>query len=467
MVLAGLFACTGAALDSSATPAAALDDRIDVELPYGAVVKTTIPFAAEPGAELAVRVTWNPQAPPRYEDGRPVVLLARGSLGAGTFLTGRSMTPWVQAGFVLVEMLLPGGSDDGQASTGTFDTRGPLGQLAFSEVANWAAGATNDATGRPFGELVPDALPWVGLVGTSAGVNLTLAALGRDPTFTPGVRFVVAWEGPFTDQFVDVEFESPEFHLNPAYELGSCGDTTCDMPNLPALLAFDADAVGYTEVPLGADRVELQGVFYVDENADGFYSNPEYSWHMIAHGDTPGTLVTTPSVELSTMIDAEAERLFVDGVRPAWLPETDWLTEFWSSRDASLVIPELAAARADLPVIIAASRKDHIYVGVPDSPHVRSLTHVLQAQGFAFVRLNPDASYLSAMAGVEIDALPDNDAGDCPEWPDTTEWLEPEIGEGVLDRYAATAAALELADRVHEDNFVPNLAAPLFAVPAP
>ena len=178
MVLAGLFACTGAALDSSATPAAALDDRIDVELPYGAVVKTTIPFAAEPGAELAVRVTWNPQAPPRYEDGRPVVLLARGSLGAGTFLTGRSMTPWVQAGFVLVEMLLPGGSDDGQASTGTFDTRGPLGQLAFSEVANWAAGATNDATGRPFGELVPDALPWVGLVGTSAGVNLTLAALG-------------------------------------------------------------------------------------------------------------------------------------------------------------------------------------------------------------------------------------------------------------------------------------------------
>ncbi|MSQ00967.1 MAG: hypothetical protein EXR71_03615 [Myxococcales bacterium] len=468
MFLAALFACTGATPDDSgARPGAVADDGVAVALPYGAVLKTTIPFAAEPGAELAVRVTWNPQAPARYEDGRPVVLLARGSLGAGSFLTGRSMTPWIHAGFVLVEMLLPGGSDDGQTSTGTFDTRGPLGQLAFAEVANWGAGASRDGEGRTLSDLVPDALPWVGLVGTSAGVNLTLAALGRDPAFTPGVRFLVAWEGPFTDQFVDVEFESPEFHLNPAYELGSCGDTTCEMPTLPAMLAFDADAVGYTEVPLGADRVDLEGVFYVDENADGVYIYPEYSWHMIAHGDNPETLVTTPSVELSSMIDTEAERLFAGGARPAWLPSTEWLREFWSLRDASLVIPALALARPDLPFIVAASRKDHIYIGVPDSPHVRSLTHFLQAQGFSFVRLNPDASYLAAMADVPTDALPDNDAGDCPTWPDTPQWLEPELGEGILDRYAATAAALELADRVHQHDFAPNLTQPFFDVPPP
>ena len=468
MVLAVLFACTGAASqDPADAPDPVADDQAHVELPYGAVVKTTIPFTGEPGATLAVRVTWNPQAPPRYEDGRPVILLARGSLGAGRFLTGRSMTPWVQAGFVLVEMLLPGGTDDGQTSTGTFDTRGPLGQLALAEVANWGAGATTDSTGRRITELVPDALPWLGLVGMSAGVNLTFGALGRDPAFTPGVRFVVAWEGPFTDQFVNVEFESPEFRLNPAHVLGSCGDTTCDMPDLPAMLAFDADAVGYTEAPLGADRVELEGLFYIDENADGAYTHPEYSWHMIADAGTLGAVVTTPSVELSTMIDAQADRLFVDGARPSWLPSTSWLAEFWSERDASLAIPDLARARPDLPIIIAASRKDHIYIGVPDSPHIRSLTHFLQAEGFAFVRLNPDASYLAPMADVAPDALPDNAAGTCPPWPDTPEWLEPEIGEGVLDRYAATAAALELADRVHEDNFAPNLAQPLFEVPVP
>lgn len=465
MTLLALLACASDPEDSAELPEPTLG-TILAELPDGRRVETSIAASAEPGAELAVRITWDPQRPARYPDGRPVVLIARGSVGPGSFLDQRGMIPWQQAGFVVVEVLLPGGSSDGRASTGTFDTRGPFAQSAFADAAHFTAGDTADLAGLRFADHVPDALPWFGVTGMSNGVNLALLSVAREAAALDAARFLVAWEGPYTDQFLDVELESYEFHLNPAYELGSCENTVCPMPALPAMLQFDPTATSFSEAPLLATRLDLPGILYVDEDGDGVYRAPEYWWHMMSHDTGDGVYVCTPSVELSTMLDQEAGRLFPDG-RPAWLPTTEWVTGFWAERDASLFIPALAQARPDLAVIVAASQEDHIYLGVPDNPHIGALTRFLQDEGLRFVRLNPDATYLSALAGAPLEALPDNEAGTSPEWPDTPEWLEPELRDSILDRYTAAAAALELADRVQLDQWAPNLDAPLVPVPTP
>lgn len=466
MLLWALAACTSASGDSG-EPLPSWGS-VTVALPAADPVDTTIPASAEPGTELAVRVTWEPQLRPRYADGRPVVLVARGSLGAGTFLDARSIGPWKQAGFVVVEVILPGGSDQGRTSTGTFDTRGPIAQSAFADAALYAAGQLADQEGLTLGDRVHDALGWIGVLGMSNGVNFAWLSLHRRVTELDAVRFFVGWEGPYTDQFLDVELESYEFHLNPAYELGSCTDTECPMPALPAMLEFDAAAQSFTEKPLEAGRLDLPGILYVDEDGSGAYESPEYWWHMVSHGLPDGGYVCTPSVELSTMIDQESARLFPDGARPDWLPSTEWLTTFWSTRDASLILPELAAARPDLAIGVAASREDHIYRAVPDNPHIPAQTRFLLAQGFTFVRLNPDAAYLSALSGVPAEVLPDNAPGTAPVWPDTPDWLEPELQASLLDKYTAAAAALELADRVHEGRLAEgDLTAPIFPVPGP
>lgn len=466
MLFWALAACTSD-VDDSGAPSSVWGEVV-VALPAADPVDLRVPSSAEPGTEMAVRLTWEPQRKPRYADGRPVILVARGSLGAGTFLDGRSLGPWLQAGFVVVEVILPGGSDEGQTSTGTFDTRGPIGQSAFADAALYAAGRLADTEGRMLADRVPDALDWIGVVGMSNGVNFAWMALDRRADELDAVRFFVGWEGPYTDQFLDVELESYEFHLNPAYELGSCTDTDCPMPELPAMLQFDATAESFTEKPLESGRVDLPGILYVDEDGSGTYASPEYWWHMVSFKLPNGTYVCTPSVELSTMIDGEADRLFPDGERPSWLPTTEWLTTFWSTRDASLILPSLAEKRPDLPIIVAASREDHIYLAVPDNPHIPAQTHFLIESGFSFVRLNPDAAYLAALSGISADTMPDNPPGQSPVWPDTPDWLEPELQGSILDKYTAAAAALELADRVHEGRLDEgDLDAPIFPVPGP
>ncbi len=436
-----------------------------VPLPAGASYDTVIDATAEAGATLGVRVTWNPQVPARYDDGRPVVVIARGSLGAGSFLDTGTMAAWQAAGFVVVEVILPGGNVDGVASTGTFDTRGPLAQSALVDVVHYATGAAVDTAGAPLTAHVPDALGWVGIAGMSNGVNLAFAALARRAAEVEGVKWVVAWEGPYTDQFLDVELQSYEFKLNPAYELGSCEDTACPMPALAEMLQFDPSAQGFTNMPLQGTEVTLPGILYIDEDGSGAYESPEYWWYMVATEGDDGKYVVTPSIELAEVIDAESERLFPDGARPRWLPSTSWLRTFWADRDCSLVLPDLAAARPDLAIVVAASEEDHIYLGVPDNPHVTALTHHLQGLGFDFVRLNPDAAYLAALSGAPVDKLPDNDAGTSPTWPDTPAWLEPELRDSLADRTTAAAAGLELADRVHDGVWLPNLDGPLYPRP--
>ena len=448
--------------DSVGSDDAGVHGTLSITHADGAVYKTSL--ALDDGTTLAVRATWDPDVPPRYTGERPTFMLARGSLGAGNFLDANGTKSWMQISSVVVEVVLPGGYSEDQASTGTFDYRGTVSQRAFAEAIRWAGGMRVDVDGNSIQDIIPDASRNLGLVGTSAGVNLGFGALAQDPLGLAFVQWVVAWEGPYTDQYLDVELMSYEFETNPTYEPGSCSDTSCPFTTEPERIMFDPDAASFTEEPLGAGRIDLEGVLYVDEDGDGHYTPGDFYYHMLAAPGPDGELACHPSVELSEVLDAQSERLFGEAGRPSWLPPTEWLRAYWLERDSSVVLPTLAAARPDLRIIVAGSEEDHIYRSIPDHPHVLGLNHYLQALGFEFVRLNPDSSYLTATIGLDPGSLPDNDAGTSPDWTEALEWLEPEGGRVPFDHFVPIAAVLELADRVHQDAWIANVPEPLLPV---
>ncbi len=462
-----LFAACTSGSDSGDDPSDSADPGVHGELsitiPDGAVYKTSVPM--DDGTLLAVRATWNPLTAERYAGERTTLLLARGSLSAGAFLEPQETGPWSRMGAVLVQVILPGGFSDGQVSTGEFDYRGVHSQDAFGAALEWTAGRRPDIDGKYIADIIPDASPEIGLVGMSAGVNLAFGALARDPSGLDFVKWMVAWEGPYTDQFLDVELMSYDFEMNPTYDLGSCGNTSCPFATEPDRIQFDPAGHSFTEDPLGAQEIDLDGVLYVDEDGDGHYAPDEFSWHMLSAPGPDGELACAPSLDLAQVIDAQSDRLFADSARPSWLPPTDWLEAYWATRDASVILPSLAAARPDLRIIVAGSQTDHIYKAVPDHPHVVALTHYLQDIGFEFVRLNPDAAYMGAALDADPSGLPDNDAGTAPTWPDTPDWLEPEGSRLPFDYFVPPSAALELDDRVHAGNWSPNLDRTLVAVP--
>jgi hypothetical protein len=105
--------------------------------------------------------------------------------------------------------------------------------------------------------------------------------------------------------------------------------------------------------------------------------------------------------------------------------------------------------------IIVGTKKDHVQLA-PGSPHI-----VVNYQGWSalpFVRLNPDAAYtehLFMVNGLDSTglALTDNPAGASVDFYNVDTMLEPEKP----DTNYNVAAILEMADRVHFDEWAPDL----------
>ncbi len=176
-------------------------------------------------------------------------------------------------------------------------------------------------------------------------------------------------------------------------------------------------------------------------------------------GPAPDKPKAYPSTELRGAISASTA--FDGGPPPVWLASEVETAAFWALRDGAV---QVGAAHDHLPELLVmhvSTEKDHVQTQI-DYPHARSHVQAWLDAGHAWVRLNPDAAYVSDLSGVDAALLPDNDANTTVPWPGTIDAMSPETVDGTkLDPHMGTAAHLELADRVQAEDTRVNLDATL------
>ncbi len=441
---------TTAGDDDDATPGddddSAAGDDDDTAQPVEAGVFTVqVISEAAPTDGLAVRVEYPATEDLRHAEGAPILVRVPGGWNAGD-LGSEEPSPEMEFGYVIVNYLLPGGEQDGVASGGEYDYRGPNCILATRDILQYAAGQIPDADGQLITDRVPHAwLENLGIEGGSNGGNLALQTLAEVGDELPPVAWVVFWESPIGDQY-----QAKELNDNPYYVPGTCLATTCPWPGMEAAIGFDpsapTDGNEWDESPF-----EVQGKIFLDGDGDGVWDigEKELLWNPGPRID-PAQILLYPSAELSDSI--ELSGVFDDVPPPPWLAPPAVVADYWPMVDGSLRIAEAQANFPDVMIIHLGTVNDHAQ-DQPDYPHARS--HVLGwiTAGHSFIRLNPDAAYLAHLTGEDESSFPDNDANEPIPWPGTDQLMIPDVA----DHMAGPAGVLELSDRYAVGNTDVNL----------
>jgi hypothetical protein len=431
------------------------------DMPAGSV-QIFLPSSAAPEQGLALKIFYPATANRRYAEGAPVAVFAPGGHGAGNIPQKTEDEDANRYGYIIIYFLMPGGASGDIRSGGSYDYRGPDCQRALADVLLYASGASEDSDGQTIAKRVPFALTNnVGIIGSSNGGNLALTTLGFLGSELGAVKWFVAWESPIGDQTVTTELSTVEGQFNPYYIAGSSTVTECPWPGLDDVLAFDAHVPFVLIDPANNQPFSVNGVLFLDSNGNGVLDSTEISFHplggpgIISNGSHKPKAYT--SFELAQAVDGQSSRIFGNNAPPPWLANRSEVESYWSSRDGSLQIGAAHTARPDLMVISLASFEDHVQ-RQPDHPHVRSHVQGWLAAAQPFVRVNPDAAYLSYVTGLAADNFPDNDANRELPYPGIEPYLVPEQADNIrLDPFLTPAATIELADRVYRGDLSANL----------
>lgn len=438
---AALMAAVTSALASGAQRQPPEVRAVDVRLPSAS---TGVPDGA-----LAVRVF--PATRRRYETGSPVVVLATGGTGAGNL---RPFLP-TAGDLVRIVFLFPGGADPpGLRSDGTYDQRGQLSIAALADVVRFAAGEATDSEGRTLADLVevPPAPGNVGVVGTSNGGNIAVAAAAKAGDLAAQLRWIVQWESPVSSQAATVDLgpvrlECPEAGrraslpaLNPRYtgygplEMDlDYGDIAYDPASVPPRVFLDGNGNGRYDTSVDP----ASGCRTPDTNGDGSLSLTE-DFLLQSFAATSRRVYSRPATA------ALAEKLGTI----MWPPEVadpDEADAFWDLREAVALYGAAVRYVPGLEAMVVTSAEDHVQIA-PDHPHIRQALEGWLGAG-AWVRLNPAPEYL-AEADPSLARR-----GDLPRNPPNTapdDWLaaaDYALPEDVPSEAGWQAAVYELADR--------------------
>lgn len=396
-------------------------------------------------------------------DGEPVVVEVVQGGGAPLLPDGPPVVVVVQGGFVpsvspasAEDLLLRGPSGTIQLfvtypsapgeDTGMGDLRGPLARGALAAALRYGAGTETDTDGCTLADRVdraPSLSPPL-VFGRSNGGNLAIATLADPALDLPELAGLAGYEVPAGPQFVNLELGHGG-QLVPGYVAGACtwtpiGGITCPVPT--AHLAWGPEIVSEGRGP---------GAFYYDEDGDGAWTaDRELAIHCLRPeaDEGPGQLQCSPSLARA------AEDL---GLGVVGLASPEAAEDFWLPRDGSRQAAALAARRPDLPVLLLGTEVDHAQP-LPDHAHVTHLAAALSEAGLAWVRVNPDAAYVSALTGVEA-GFADNPANLADP---LLAGMEPEeVDVGIPLGVYLEAAVRELLERTWAGDWRPDLEAPL------
>lgn len=375
--------------------------------------------------------------------GAPVVVMVQGGWSPDAIPVSE---PRIAVGHGLVQVYfnLPGG-DAPRSTPGDLDWRGARSRETLAEVLGWAAGEIPERDGDTLADRLPvplaDLPPFVH--GSSNGGNLVLATLADTDLDLPELAGLVTFETPFSAQFTAVELGSCILQL-PAYEPGSCAWE----PATGLVCGVDDEGL-YWDPDLELVMAGFEGAAWYDADGDEIYDQGvDYPVWSVRPDEQ---VYYSP-----TLTQKLADRGYSDD-RIASLEETE---AFWAERDGSLQVEAAAERFAALPVIILGTEEDHIS-GAPDHAHVSGMAHALQAAGFSWVRVNPDASYMAALVD---EAIPwaDNPANSAPTPGDSQVDMEPDENRtGYLRSWYSAAAMVELVERTETETWDTDLDARL------
>ena len=414
--------------------------------PSPADMVSTVRLPCEAAGEegLVVRIYPPLEGSVRHDEGPPVVLRIPGGIDPGALPPPEWVATVGRFGMIVVAFTFPGGRAYGEEfSGGTYDFRGEDSILAAQDVLRYASGELADSEGLLLTDQFPEA--WVdnlGIFGSSHGGNMSLQVLARGGAELPPVRWFVAYEPPLGDQFVTAELNS-----FPYYEPGTCSLTACPVEDYTLVLRFDPELT--TVANDWSDEPDFYaGQFYLDLDHNAQADLPEESMCVGHTGpDADGESRLHYSTELTYLLFSEGASVFGEAAAPPWLATPSESNAYWALRDGSSVLAEVHDAFPDLMVIHSNAVDDH-GSQLEDYPHTRAHVHGWLEAGHEFVRLNPDASYLALVTGMDEAEFPDNLVGASVPWPDTAELMVPEVGENVtIQTTLFVAAAMELADR--------------------
>ncbi|MFH1470048.1 MAG: hypothetical protein ABIO70_37030 [Pseudomonadota bacterium] len=327
------------------------------------------------------------------------------------------------------------------------DYRGTSARLATAAVLRYAADQEVDQEGCRLSDRLDVALSGQPplLHGQSNGGNLALATLADSSLDLPPLGGITTFETPAGAQFVTVELGSTERPLS-LYEAGSCAW------NEAQGLGCAVDAATLTWDAGAEDDRGHHGAAFYDLDQDGACDEEE-GWIWGLRPDMEGWERAVYSPELTQAL-AEG-----GPTRPDLLTGAA-LDAFWATRDGSLLVREAVARQPGLPFLILGTEQDHTQ-GTTDHPHITGLAVALQAVGAAWVRVNPDAAYLTQALG-EDPGWSDNPANIATTPGDASiRMLPDEAADAQLRRAWITAAFLELQDRGWLDRWDDDLAATL------
>ena len=289
-----------------------------------------LPSAAADGGTLGLYLQWpDTPAQDRFVDGPPVVVSMHGGASPGSLRDTSALADG--AGFVVVQFVYPGGSDQGIASDGFYDNRGPLCIDAARDVWLFALGLATDELGRTIDQVVGRTVrsDLMGVSGTSNGTTITPVVLQRYAAdFAGRVRWVSLWENIGNDQVRTGEIGRDISDCMQAVDGDGNGlpddegknpryDPVTDYANPEvnldySLLAWDPTASRTINDPSGQfPSVTIQGVLYFDSSGNGSLDHqpllrfctdvdssgviePDEDWRHVLHKDDGVTVLAHP-----------------------------------------------------------------------------------------------------------------------------------------------------------------------------
>jgi hypothetical protein len=439
-------------------------------------VSTYIPSEAAPGLGIAVNIVYPEKI--RYPDGAPVAVIAPG----GSEADGLTFTMHAsQVGFVEVRMAFPGGGKSKFHSGGIYDYRGTQSQLALRDVLLFAGGKIADTRGHYISDLVPVKIEKtnVGLVGWSNGGNIAMITLGKYPEDLKSiVSWVAFYESPIGAMFFPPNLGgAKDLLFNKHYRQGSAAAGACVVdwkklvwaastirnqgehkklgePEIPGLLYFDENKNGNWD-----ESVEFALTYALDVALEKQIYQPEVLNALLIMKMFDRDIEDKPDPSNETKRREPPPKPLKKGEKPpppkpkkmkhiiAWPSTLATLQEseaYFAERDGSAYYGKIAAEYPFLMITILATYVDHLQ-RQPDHPHIAMQYNAWLAHKAHWVRMNPEASYLAMITGMNIENFTNNRPNAPIDASSIANYLEQ---EGTTKDYVFMDAAIaELADR--------------------
>ncbi len=216
----------------------------------------------------------------------------------------------------------------------------------------------------------------------------------------------------------------------------------------PVSGSWDLSSLAYdAALPVGSDpQNPLQGGLYFDLNHNHQVDlGTDFILHPLTFTDLPENPSSGTKVYYSERLtDYAFTHHLYPASRPFHLSSQSECDNFWYWRNGAKWISSLVAANCGIRFLVIASEKDHVQTAA-DHPHILIQYDGFKEAGARFVRINPDASYISLLSTSDAGSdCVDNDAGADFSHLSIRDALEPET---ISMTTTVLAAACELADR--------------------